>query len=131
MTIKVSPEFSEQCTPMRNSANRHRKAMDRYAVTHFDACGQHVGPITNVDCSSGKNVDLIIILQQHCIMPRERLRSPDHCFLATLNNDCDLVHISPPCLKPPVKSSAIRALLKRSSYLLRPINPSLALTDSF
>src|SRR6185503_408954 len=77
VTTKIVAELFEQLPPMRNPANRHCKAMDRYAVARFDTLGQGIGPIANVDRRSGKNVDVIIVLQQHRIVPRERLRSPD------------------------------------------------------
>src|SRR6185369_3208268 len=120
VTTEIVAELFKQLAPMRNAPNRYCKAADRNAFPCFYSLGQRIGPITNVDCGSRKNVDLIIVLQQHRIVPRERLRSAHDCFVATLNDDCDPVHISPPCRKAPIKVSAIRSLLKHSWYLLRP-----------
>ena len=36
VTIKVSTELPEERSPMRDSADRYRKAVDRYAITRFD-----------------------------------------------------------------------------------------------
>ena len=82
----------------------------------------------NIDRSRGEDIDLIFILQQSRIVPRERLRSSNDAFVTTLNDDCDFVHINPPRAR--TKSSVIRSLLKCSSYLRRPINPKAALSAS-
>ena len=111
------------------ASNRHRKTID-CPPSRFQCLRKRVGPVENIDRSGREDINVINLAQQRRIVPGERLRSADNAFMATLNDDCDLVHINPARVSAPTKPSAMRSLRKTSSYLRRPIDPNSALSNS-